>query len=100
MSKRSNACAIPMRVKRVVYERDQGRCILCGAMGDPWCHYIARSHGGLGIEENIVTLCPRCHYEYDNGRHHWEIKGQIRKYLQWKYPDWDEKKLTYTKGDL
>ena len=34
----------------------------------PNAHYISRAHGGLGIEENIVTLCLDCHNNYDNGR--------------------------------
>ena len=29
-------------------------------------HYIARAHGGLGIEENIVTLCDDCHRSMDS----------------------------------
>lgn len=37
-------------------ERDGGYCIVCGRPGSPWCHYIPRAHGGLGIAENIITL--------------------------------------------
>ena len=45
-------------MKRQVLERD-GRCVICGANdGQPVAHIVARSHGGLGIPENIVTLCP------------------------------------------
>ena len=32
-------------------------------------HILLRGHsGGLGIEENIVTLCPECHYQEDFGQ--------------------------------
>ena len=24
--------------------------------------------GGLGIEQNVVTLCIQCHHDYDNGK--------------------------------
>lgn len=69
MSKRSKACAIPQAVKRIVYERDKGHCVGCGRWVEPRCacaHYIARAHGGLGIEENIVTLCDDCHRIMDH----------------------------------
>ena len=73
-SKQAKACDIPARVKREVWERDQGRCVLCGASVNtaPNAHYISRAHGGLGIPENIVTLCTgfgpgSCHDRYDNG---------------------------------
>ena len=32
-------------------------------------HILLKDHnGGLGIEENIVTLCPGCHYQEDFGQ--------------------------------
>jgi hypothetical protein len=52
---------------------------------------------GLGIEENIVTLCMPCHCDYDNSPKRPFIKAQIRRYLQLRYPDWDERKLVYRK---
>ena len=58
-SKRSKATDIPMSVKKKVWERDCGRCVVCGNHCNvmPNAHYIPRSKGGLGIEENIITLC-------------------------------------------
>ena len=106
-TRRSKACDIPQRVKRDVFERDGGRCVLCGSGGSvqPSAHYISRAHGGLGIAENIVTLCTgfgkeNCHYQYDNGtREEREaMRGRIRAYLMSKYPLWDEEKLRYRKG--
>lgn len=87
-----------MKVKLTVWERDGHCCILCGRRGDPVCHFIPRSQGGLGIETNIVTLCPECHIEMDNGKN-----GQIRKriveaYLHEKYPDWTKEAQIYKKG--
>ena len=64
MSKRSKACDISMEVKKKVWERDEHKCVIChNPYAKPNAHYIARSQGGLGIEENIVTLCLRCHNE-------------------------------------
>ena len=44
MQKRTRALAIPAEVKRRVYERDKGRCVLCGRPGNPEAHVI----GGEG----------------------------------------------------
>ena len=96
-SKRSKATDIPMRVKKAVFERDNGMCIYCGRRGMPNAHYISRQHGGRGIEQNIVTLCIGCHHQYDNGELHKEIGEYLRKYLRAKYPDWNEQELIYNK---
>lgn len=96
-SKRSKACEIPKKVKEIVYERDSGRCIVCGKNGIPNAHYIRRSQGGLGIEQNIVTLCTKCHHDFDNGNMRQKIGKIIHDYLQSIYDDWDEKDLIYDK---
>lgn len=103
-NRRAKACAIPQKVKRKVARRDQidgwTCCILCGSpQGLPEAHYISRANGGLGIEQNIVTLCRRCHNIYDNGTREQreEFGAQIRGYLKTIYPDWDESKLRYKK---
>lgn len=106
-SKRSKATNIPMSVKKRVWERDKGRCVVCGNYCNvmPNAHYISRQKGGLGIEENIVTLCTeltknKCHRRYDFGtkQERAEIKEKIKSYLQSKYEDWDEDKLIYKKN--
>lgn len=92
------ACEIPKKVKNAVWERDGHKCILCGSyQAMPNAHYIARSHGGLGTEENIVTLCANCHFAYDNSYMRKELKTKIRDYLMSKYPRWNEEKLIYKK---
>lgn len=95
--KETKATAIPMAVKLKVKARDRGRCIICGDPGLPNAHYIRRSQGGLGIEENIVTLCPKCHHDYDNGFHRREIGDYISEYLDKWYPDFPDEKRKYTK---
>ena len=101
-SKRSKATDIPMKVKKVVWERDNHCCIVCdrtySAM--PNAHYIPRSQGGLGIEENVATLCNRCHYDYDQTTQRHVLKQIIREYLQSKYEDWNEEKLVYKKWEI
>lgn len=96
-SKRSKACDITKKVKDAVWERDEHRCIICGSyQAMPNSHYIKRSAGGLGIEENITTMCFACHNAYD-GIERNNLKPIVSAYLQSKYPDWDEKKLIYNK---
>lgn len=55
--------------------------------------------GGLGIEENILTLCRLCHDAFDNGTAtmRQEIGNYCRDYLKALYPGWDEKNLIYRK---
>lgn len=98
-SQRSKACDIPQSVKKKVWERDQERCIVCGnPQAMPNAHYISRAHGGLGIEQNIVTLCQNCHHNYDNTADRPIYREYIKSYLKGKYDEWDETKLTYKKG--
>ena len=98
-SKRAKACQIPQKVKAIVYERDNERCIVCGRRGFPDAHYVPRSKGGLGIEQNIVTLCRECHRKFDQGDGQtMDTFGEIiRNYLKSKYEDWDEKNLVFRK---
>ena len=98
-TKRSKACDITQAVKKKVWERDEQRCIICGSPNAmPNAHYIPRSKGGLGIEQNIVTLCQNCHHKTDNTAERPVYLKYIKGYLQGKYGDeWDEEKLTYKK---
>lgn len=99
-SKRSKACDIPKKVKDAVWERDGGRCIICGSHNAmPNSHYIRRSRGGLGVEQNIVTMCQRCHMMYDQGIDGKAIGEYTEKYLRSKYPDWNPDKLIYKKWE-
>jgi len=47
---------------RQVLERDGWRCQGCGAMHQLQVHHKEfRSHSGADSEENLITLCDRCH---------------------------------------
>ena len=100
MSKRSKACEISPKVKEAVWNRDNHKCIICNipvSVHFANAHYIKRSQGGLGIEQNIVTLCPKCHYEEDFGHNTKSYEEIIRDYLKSKYENWNEKDLYYNK---
>jgi 5-methylcytosine-specific restriction endonuclease McrA len=97
-SKRSKACDISPKVRKEVLERDGHRCIICGAnYGLQIAHYISRGRLGLGIPQNLATMCVSCHFQMDNGKYHKELQECVREHLKAHYEDWDESKLTYSK---
>ncbi len=92
---------ISKQTKNVVFERDNGLCIICKKQGIPNAHYIRRSQMGLGIEQNIVTLCIKCHHDYDNGNKREEYGKLIKLYLDRKYPDFtDDMRVRMNKWSL
>lgn len=97
MRNSTKATNIPQSVKEAVYERDGGACVICGRPGAPNAHYIARSQMGLGIEENIVTLCPRCHKDYDQSQKREAYRKELGKYLAGIYDGWNPENLIYKK---
>jgi 5-methylcytosine-specific restriction endonuclease McrA len=100
MSKRSKACDIPLKVRQAVYKRDGGLSVISGRPGVPNAHYIPRSLGGLGIEQNIVTLTPSEHHEYDNGKRREKYREIIKAYLDEKYPGFPDEKRIYNRWRL
>ena len=97
-SKRAKACDIPQKVKEKVFERDGGVCVFCqSGNARPNAHFIARSQNGLGIEENILTLCSKCHDRYDRTTDRQQMREFFKRYLQSKYAGWNEEKLIYKK---
>ena len=65
---RAQATDITNEVRQKVYERDKKLCIFCQSS---WhielAHTIlSRSKGGLGIEQNLVCACQRCHKIMDS----------------------------------
>jgi 5-methylcytosine-specific restriction endonuclease McrA len=106
--KDTKARSIPKHVKEAVAARDSFDgypcCVACGLPAPPekptdfaCAHFIARSQGGLGITENIISLCPRCHRRYDQSTDRAEIREYLREYLQSKHPEWCEENLIYKK---
>lgn len=85
----AKACEISEKTKKIVWERDEGKCVACGCIyAAPNAHYIRRSQGGLGVPENIVTLCTNfgngCHSKFDSGTKEQkeEIGSKIREHLK------------------
>lgn len=97
MHKRTKAVAITPQVRQRVEERDNYCCIFCGQPGRGEAHLVNRSQGGLGIEENIVTVCRACHFQMDNGFNTKLYREKAERYLMEKYPQWDKSKLVYKK---
>ncbi len=107
-AERTKALEIPLEVKRAVAERDSvdgwACCIYCGKpaptenpLAFSNAHYISRGQGGLGVEENILTLCWTCHMRYDQSTERDSMKAFFREYLESKHPEWEEEKLFYKK---
>lgn len=101
-SKRSKACDISQETKRLIYERDGHHCIICGRyvpLHFANAHFVKRSQGGLGIPENIVTLCSYCHYQEDFGQNTKLYEQKIETYLKSLYgAEWSKDKLYYKKN--
>ena len=93
---RSKACDIPQRVKSEVWERDKHRCVVCGSpYAMPNAHFRSRANSGMGVAKNIVTLCFKCHYNYDQTPKRQQYKTFIENYLKSKYIDWSEDDIIY-----
>jgi hypothetical protein len=109
MRKDTKARDIPKKVKEAVAERDSFGgwpcCVNCGMpapienrLAFSNAHFISRAQGGLGVEENTLTLCPLCHSRYDRTTERPNLQEYFREYLEHHYPGWDESKLYYKKG--
>lgn len=100
-SRRTKELSISKSVKMRVWERDNHRCIFCNKLV-PWnlanSHFVKRSQGGKGVEENIMTNCQECHRLFDDSkeRQEWRLEYAER-YLRLKYPNWDIDELIYKK---
>lgn len=95
-SKRTKALAISDEVRAKVLARDNHKCIICKTTtGLTLAHYVNRGKGGLGIEENLVSLCLNCHFITDQTIKRKKYLEFIKVYLIMKYDGWSEDKLKY-----
>ena len=102
MHDQTRRTAIPRKVKEAVARRDSidGRCccILCGSPdAAPNAHIVRRSQGGMGVEQNIVSLCLRCHEALDEGKDRERLMERVEAYIKGFYPDWTPESVTYRK---
>ena len=99
MNARTKKTMISPKTKLVVYQRDGFCCVLCNSnQAYPDAHYISRSRGGLGIPENIVTLCRICHNRLDQSTERPQLLKKIKDYLDAFYPDFTDEMRKY-KGE-
>lgn len=98
MHRETKATSISTATKKTVWARDFCRCVVCGSINaGPHCHFIRRSQGGLGVEQNIWTGCDTCHRAFDSEGMDGPLHERMRDYFRTMYPDWDESKLVYKK---
>lgn len=111
VSRQAKAREFGKKAREEIYRRDGGACIFCrmdyhredaawlGLRTMGIMHYIPRAKNGLGIPQNGALGCQYHHEMMDNGRQgrRGEMLALFRKYLQGKYPDWNENNLVYDK---
>jgi len=99
-SLRTKATDITPKVREKVKARDKNKCVYCGfGYAINLAHiWVNRSHGGLGIEQNLVCLCLECHTKLDNGKeiHAKPIREHCERYLKAHYKI-DVEKMRYKK---
>lgn len=97
-SARTKAVDISSKVRKEIHERDKW-CIICGSNYNlSIAHFIPRSKGGLGVKENLVLLCFKCHMDYDQSLKRGHLGSIISDYLKKQYGDIDKNDLIYKKG--
>lgn len=63
----TTAGGVPEETRQAIFERDQRKCVECGAANDlSLDHIVARSKGGTHDEINLRTLCRRCNSAKNN----------------------------------
>jgi len=67
------------RIRDMIIERDEGRCIYCGATTTGIDHVIPISEGGLTIPANGVCCCKSCNSKKSNKLDEmWIVRGLQR----------------------
>lgn len=111
MHKQTKAHQFSKKVQKNIYRRDNGICIFCRENYHMHCknpmlyelkdvmHYINKSAGGVGVEENGALGCRYHHSLLDNGNKglRKEMLEVFRQYLKNCYPNWNEAALFYKK---
>jgi 5-methylcytosine-specific restriction endonuclease McrA len=101
MKARTKATSVNPKVRETILERDNNQCVSCGSRSNlTMAHvFVNRSHGGMGVKENLATLCIKCHHELDNGKKHEQDyqRAAVQFYMIEKYGMPELKKITYNK---
>ena len=103
------------RKKQKIFERDNFTCVECGVSGDFNClevdHIISVVNGGTNDEDNLQTLCYKCHMEkrWKNKKDNDSftnlspldrlelIKKRLNEYKHLTYPEF---RVVYTQDEL
>lgn len=111
---RNKRLQFDMKTKQKIAQRDM-TCLFCrqqyhmSTAGDEYgysipdiAHYVNKSAGGLGIEENGVLVCRYHHQLLDNGNKglRGEMLFRMEAYLKSIYPGWTKEDLYYRKYDF
>ena len=69
---------VEKEIYQQVYERDKGKCRLCGDTNIQLHHIIYRSENKNLINEpnNCIMLCVKCHKLVHSNKHYWQEKLQ------------------------
>ena len=104
MTARTKATDITPKVRAIAMRRDNHRCIYCGTtyMLQLAHVFVNRSHSGLGVEQNLVTLCIEHHMSLDNGKIEKSkpIRDVAEFYLRHHYGEIDIESLKFRKGNI
>lgn len=115
MNKRTKALQFSKETRQAIWQRERGKCFFCTIgyqMPSDWkqysfdmeikdiMHFVNKSAGGLGIEENGVLGCRMHHNLLDNGNKglRQEMLEKMEEYLKSIYPGWTKEELYYRKG--
>lgn len=87
--------------RKIVLLRDSYYDVpVCQSCGSPYnlelAHFVPRSRGGMGIPENLVTLCHKCHQASHNADDN--IRNIMLRRLEQCYEDWCESKVISKKS--
>lgn len=97
-SERTRRCSITPKARSLVKDRDGNACVFCGnTYGIQICHIVPRSHGGLGIPQNLVCGCLQCHHKLDQSTSRKDMIIAAEEYLRSIYPDFDDTCKVYKK---
>jgi 5-methylcytosine-specific restriction endonuclease McrA len=59
--------SIPDHIMAIVFDRDQGRCVVCGSADElQFDHIVPHSKGGADTIENLRVLCRACNGKRGN----------------------------------
>lgn len=60
---------INTKLKRIIFSKYSGKCAICGISNEDTrleiSHIYPKSFGGESTEENLILVCPNCHFRLD-----------------------------------